>query len=140
MKHFEALKKDPVMAELIQKHEELKLGRGYNYIYCEKRSVEAMICAVKAGQFCASTGLMPDYLRIENGKIHVKAKYPTQTFIDKFLYRFVGENGKLLSEQTGSEAVYALRGEKYVRIEAAGENGALLFFQPVWLEGALSPA
>jgi len=121
-------------------HAMIDCGRGFNYICCAERSVEGMIQAVKAGRFCASTGLMPEYLVVEGGKIRVRAKYPTQTFIDSFSYRFIGENGRLLAERHGGEAQYEPRGEKYIRVEAAGENGALLFFQPVWLEGALSPA
>jgi len=117
-------------------------GRSYNYIYCDERSVESMTDAVKAGRFCASTGLMPEYLKIKKGKIAVKAKYPEDTFINSFTYRFIGENGKILSVQTGGKAQYELDGEKekYIRIEVTGENGALLFFQPIWLEGAFSPA
>ncbi len=111
-------------------------GRSFNIIYCKERTWESMKEAIDNGQFVASTGLYPEYLVLDGDTIRVKASYPIDTYVDTFTYRFI-ENGKVLSEQTAREGVYKLNGEKYVRVEVIGENGAMLFFQPVYLKDTL---
>lgn len=111
-------------------------GRSFNLIYCEERSFCAMKNAVDSGAFCASTGLVPDYLLLDGNTIKVKAKFPTENYVDTFTYRFITENGKVLSVQNESYAQYTLSGEKYVRVEVIAENGAMLFFQPIYLTEA----
>ena len=111
-------------------------ARSFNMIYCAEKSFSAMKTAVESGAVCASSGLAPDYLQLEDNIIKVKAKFLTETYVDAFTYRFITKNGKVLSVQNGSEAEYELSGEKYVRVEVIGENGALLFFQPVYLSEA----
>ena len=119
-------------------HQLSDASRSYNYIFCENRNYDAMKTAVENGAFCASTGLKPEYLLLESGVIKVKAQFPTATYVDTFTYRFIGEGGTLLSTVTGSDAQYTLNGENYVRVEVSGENGSLLFFQPVYRPEAFS--
>lgn len=107
--------------------------RSFNIIYCE-RNYKSMKNSIKDGKFCASTGLFPDFLKIEDDILTVGAKYPIKTYINTFTYRFIGENGKILSIQTGKTANYKLQGELYVRVEVIAENGMMLFFQPVFKE------
>lgn len=109
-------------------------GRSFNLIYCTELSYDSMKNALDNGVFCASTGLAPEYLTLEGNTIKVKAKFSVDSYIETFTYRFVTENGKILSVQNGYDAQYKLNGEKYVRVEVVGENGAMLFFQPVYLE------
>ena len=115
-------------------------ARSYNLIYCTQRSYTSMKAAVESGALCASTGLLPEYLLLEGDTIRVKAKYPVETYVDTLTYRFLTAGGKVLSVQQAQEARYTLSGEPYVRVEVLGENGAMLFFQPVYLQGALSQA
>ena len=118
-------------------HAYFDAGRSFNLIYCDRRDYTSMKAAIDKGAFCASTGLYLEYLKIEGNTMHVKAAYPIETHANIFTYRFVGEHGKVLSEQKGSSAQYGLTDEKYVRVEAIGENGAMLFTQPVYREEAL---
>lgn len=111
-------------------------GCSFNLIYCTERSYCSMKRAIDNGTFCASTGLYPEYFIFEDNTIKVKAKFPTETYVDTFTYRFIGENGKVLSVQNESFGEYKLDSEKYVRVEVMGENGAMLFFQPVFLTKA----
>lgn len=48
--------------------------------------------------------------------------------------RFIGQNGTLLAEGSGAEAVYAFRkNDAYARAEAHFDDGTILFFNPfVW--------
>ena len=107
-------------------------GRSFNLIYCRELTYDAIKQAIFEGAFCASTGLWLDYLRLEDGVLRVRAKYPRPTYIDTFTYRFITAHGRIAAEQTAQVGEYALQGEPYVRVEAVGENGALLFCQPVY--------
>lgn len=113
-------------------------ARSFNLIYCEDLSCKSMKKAIDNGEICASTGLYPDYLKLENDVIQVKVKFPKETYIDMFTYRFISENGDVVSVQNGSVGEYKLNGEKYVRVEAFGENGAMIFFQPIYLSDIFS--
>lgn len=108
------------------------VARSFSLIYCTERSYDSMKQAVENGAVCASTGLYPVYLRVENNIIKVKAAFLKKTYIDTYTYRFVTENGKVLSVKNGSSAEYQISGEKYVRVEVLAENGAMLFFQPIY--------
>ena len=45
--------------------------------------------------------------------------------------RFIGQNGTLLAEGSGAEAVYAFRkNDAYARAEAHFDDGTILFFNP----------
>ena len=45
--------------------------------------------------------------------------------------RFIGQNGTLLAEESGAEAVYAFRkNDAYARAEAHFDDGTILFFNP----------
>ena len=107
-------------------------ARSYNFIYCAERNYASLKAAFESGAVCASTGLVPEYLILDGNTIRVKAKFLKDTYINTLTYRFITESGRLLSEQQADEAQYTLSGEKYVRVEAIGENGAMLFFQPVY--------
>jgi len=107
-------------------------ARSFNLIYCKERSYDSMKQAVVNGAICASTGLFPVYLKIEDDVIKVKASFAKETYVENFTYRFITENGKELLVCNGSSAVYRLNGEKYVRVEVLAENGAMLFFQPIY--------
>jgi hypothetical protein len=52
-----------------------------------------------------------------------------------FTYRFISETG-LVKTSFGEIAEFVLKDENYVRVEAIGENGAMLFTQPVARAGA----
>jgi hypothetical protein len=118
-------------------HEHFDAGRSFNLIYCDGKDYGSMKAAIDRGAFCVSTGLWLEYLMLDGDSMHVKVRYPIETFADTFAYRFVSENGRVLSEQKGSCSQYRLTDENYLRVEAIGENGAMLFTQPVYREGAL---
>lgn len=113
------------------------VNKSYNIIYTEDLSYEAMRKAIDNGQFCASTGLFPEYLVIDGEVIKVRASNPKQPDNTSFTYRFITEEGKVLSEQTAKEGQYTLNGEKYVRVEVVSDDGSLLLFQPLFIKDAL---
>ncbi len=115
-------------------------SRSFNFIYCREESFSGVREAVTRGALVASSGLAPEFLELDGRSIRAKVRHERSTFVDTYTYRFITEGGKVLSTVEGSEASYTLNGEKYVRVEAAGENGALLFFQPIYLREAFKQA
>lgn len=115
-------------------HQYTDAARSFNFIHCDARTFDSMKNSVENGGFCASTGLFPDYLILESNTIKVRVKYPVDTYNNILTYKFITENGKELAVQNGIEALYELKGEKYVRVEVIGENGMMLFYNPVYLK------
>jgi hypothetical protein len=113
-------------------------GKCFNLIACEEKNYPSMKKAIDDGAFCASTGVYPVYHKLEGDTLRVKAALPIPSYLDNYVYTFVGPEGKILSEQIGAEASYTLKGEDYVRVEVRAEGGQLLFFQPVYKEEAFS--
>jgi hypothetical protein len=112
------------------------LGRSFTSLWSASPTWEGIRMSVRRGAFVASTGPLLEYLRVEDGRIRVKARMPIETYVDSFRYRFIGRGGEVLAEAAGPEAVYRLTGEEmYVRVEAMAENGSLLFCQPVCRTG-----
>ena len=114
-------------------HMPFDAGRSFNLIFAETNNYEGIKKAIDAGRFAASTGVYIDHITLDNNVLRIKAKYPTETYIDKFRYKFVSENG-IVKEQYDREAEYELINENYVRVEVVAENGAMLFTQPVYKE------
>lgn len=112
-------------------HMPFDAGRSFNLIYSFGRGYESIKEAVTSGRFVASTGVYLDYLTLENDIITVKAKFPTDTYVDTFTYRFITENG-LVSTAFGRIASYKMQNDNYVRVEVIAENGAMLFTQPIY--------
>lgn len=119
-------------------HTWIDAARSFNLIHCAEITYASMKDAIDRGAFCASTGLYPDVLVLEGETLLARVKYPNPIHPTAFTYRFIGEGGRVLSEQRGEQAQYRLSGEPYVRVEAIGENGAMLFFQPVYRQGVLT--
>jgi hypothetical protein len=109
-------------------------GRGYTDIYVREEGFAGIKGAVDDGVFTASTGLSLDYLDIEGDILKIKAKYPKETYINRFLYKFINERG-VVSESFGETAEYVIGGDDYIRVEAVAENGAMLFTQPIYKIG-----
>ena len=112
-------------------HMPFDAGRGFTHIYVNGYGYGELKKSIDGGRFTASTGLQLEYLRLEDGIIKTKVTFLTETYVDNFLYKFVTESGTV-AEVNGREAAYKINGESYIRVEAAAENGALLFTQPVW--------
>lgn len=112
-------------------------GMYFNLLACNENNYESMKRAIEENAICASSGLYPVYHRMEGETLHVKAEYPIESYVENYVYTFIGPNGQILSEQIGADASYTLQGEDYVRVEVRGEGGHMILFQPVYREGAL---
>jgi len=117
-------------------HSLMDVDRGFTILYVTENNFAGIKNAVAKGAFVASTGLGLEFLTVEKNTLKVGAKYLNENYVRDFNYRFITEKG-LAKTTFGETANYALGNEKYVRVEAVGENGALLFAQPVFRDGAL---
>jgi len=108
------------------------LARVWNVILSTSHSHSDIQSAILSGSFYATTGLWLSEFKFEDDVIQISAQFKN-TYIKDYQYRFIGQNGKLLDQQTGERGIYRLEGnEKYVRVEVIAENGARLWTQPVY--------
>ena len=113
-------------------HMPFHAGRSYTDIYAKEKNYAGIKEAIDNGRFTASTGLSLEYLDLsENNIIKAKVKFPTETYVKLFNYKFISENG-VVFESYGETAEYKITDENYIRVEAIAENGAMLFAQPVY--------
>ena len=112
-------------------HDPHDFGKAYNMVNVEHLSAPALLNAMKAGRFYATTGLLLDEVRAEGGRIEVRLAEAAKG-------RFIGPGGRTLSEGEGSGFAYRTAGEQYVRFEAEGKAGRI-FLQPFFAQGVAVP-
>ena len=106
-------------------------ARSWNVYFCDLTE-ESVIAASKAGQLYVSTGLLLKEFDYDGRFIRVKARH-IRNYPDILRYRFIGKHGRILAEVNGESATYVVCGdEEYVRIEAVGSTGAMLWTQPLY--------
>jgi hypothetical protein len=98
---------------------------------------DAIINALRRGDFYASTGITLEDYTVAPGAIAVKIRQSTRlngwTPDARFLTRFIGEGGRVLAEVAGLEPKYVFRGnEIYVRAAITDSNGRRAWTQPVF--------
>jgi len=94
----------------------------------------AILAALKAGRFYASTGVRIDALAVHEGVLSVRAD-------NAQCIRFIAERGQVRAETQGPQAQYALRDDDvYVRVELHGAGATKAWTNPVFVESAASRA
>jgi hypothetical protein len=107
-------------------------GRGWVMVRADRLDGGAILQALDAGQFYASTG-------VELSEYSVTARAMTiaikQDAWAKYRVQFVGKGGRLLHEAVESPAEYVFRGDEgYVRAKILESNGRLAWTQPIWIK------
>jgi len=107
------------------------LAKSWTMIYAEKNK-ESVRRSIDSGSTYVSTGLILREFTFENGTIKVLAS-AKDTYVKDYRYIFIGENGKILKDQTGEYGEYKMEGsELYVRVQVISEHGAMLWTQPIY--------
>ena len=107
-------------------------GRGWIVVRARALTAEAILSAMEAGQFYASTGVELEDVAASDVELRVRVKLRGTT---KCRVQFVGEGGRVLQEAPGPDAVYRFAGhEPYVRARVADSNGRLAWVQPVFVK------
>ncbi len=114
-----------------------EMDRAWNWVFAGGRGVAEVKAALKRGSTYVSTGLMLKQLSFQDGVLTVGATLPGGQ-PRRIRYEFVGANGAILAEGSGDGARYRLAGhEAYVRVQAASDDGARLWTQPIYDDARL---
>ena len=105
-------------------------GRGWVMVNAPELTSEAIVEALVAGEFYASTGVTLKELESSRESIHLEIK---QVYDEICTTTFTGRGGVTLAEEVGLEATYRIRGDEgYVRATVKSSGGTKAWTQPVF--------
>ena len=108
-------------------------GRAWVVVRAAVLSREAIVAALDAGDFYASTGVQIRDIRQERGALVVELPPPAQN--RRYRVVFIGQGGQVLSTSYDNPATYTFTGrEGYVRARVEESNGQRGWTQPVFLK------
>jgi len=111
-------------------------GRGWVMVRAPRLSPRAILEALEAGDFYATTGV--ELRDVQRSAARVSVEIAATTY-SRYTTRFVGRDGRVLAESSANPAVYDIKGDEgYVRAVVLESNGAKAWVQPVML-GAQPP-
>ena len=106
-------------------------GRGWVMVQAPQCTRKAIVDSLASGRFYASTGVAFTDLDISQKHLHLEIEQERD-----FIYTttFTGQEGVILSEEIGLEAIYHPSGsEKYVRATVSSSSGGKAWTQPIFL-------
>ena len=110
---------------------------GYAWVYVRARELtpEAIVAAMRRGDFYASTGIvLRDYTANPRSISLTLVRTRGGGEDTRFRTEFIGREGRVLSVVHGLTASYTIRGDEgYVRARITDSNGHLAWTQPVML-------
>ncbi len=109
----------------------LNPGRAWVVVRSSELSQEAIVSALAAGDFYASSGVTLAELETSRSDIYLRVE-PEKGAL--YWTDFIGKDGMILSQVEGTEAVYRIRGDEgYVRAQVMSSRGFKAWTQPVFL-------
>lgn len=106
-------------------------GRGWIVVRADSLEAGALMTALEAGAFYASTGVMLRDVRVEPRRLTIDIA-PRGDF--RFTTEFVGRGGRVLATTGANPARYEPRGDEgYVRARVRDSGGGMAWVQPVFL-------
>ena len=104
-------------------------GRGWVMVRAPRLDAREIVAALGRGDFYSSTGVTLSDYSASPSEVRVVVKAEGTM---RFRVRFIGREGRLLSEATANPAVYKITGsEGYVRAKVIDSNGHVAWTQPV---------
>ena len=108
-------------------------GRAWVAVRAPALTRDAIVAALDAGDFYASTGVQIRDVRKEPGALVVELPQPTNN--RRYRVVFIGDGGKVLATSHDNPARYTFTGsEKYVRARVEDSNGQRAWTQPLFLK------
>jgi hypothetical protein len=106
-------------------------GRAWIMVRADTLTADAILAALRRGDFYGSTGVtLADYEAGE-GEISIQI---TPVGDRRYLTEFIGARGQVLAAVPGPSARYAIKGtEGYVRARITDSSGRFAWTQPVWV-------
>jgi hypothetical protein len=108
-------------------------GRGWVDVWADELSPAAILDALQAGRFYASTEVTLAELLVSADAVRLRIEQ-----VDDYRYTttFVGRDGRVLAERYGTEPEYQLRGDEgYIRARVFSSNGGYAWTQPIFVDG-----
>ncbi len=106
-------------------------GKGWIMVRSKELSVEAIIDAIKHGDFYSSVGVELTDIKITKNEYRLEIK--TDEYL-KYSTFFIGKNGEILKEDHNPVAIYRFKGDElYVRARVVCTSGDFAVTQPVFL-------
>jgi len=113
-------------------------GRGWVMVRASELSPRAILAAMEAGRFYASTGVALRDYRASAQEISLSIEEKPSF---KYTTHFIGVGGKVLSTISGLEARYRVSGkERYVRARIVDSMGYMAWTQPVFVNPEVNPS
>jgi hypothetical protein len=103
-------------------------GRGWVVVRSASLSTAALLDALEAGDFYASTGVELRDVRVEGAELVVEV---ATTRWSRYRVQFVGPGGRVLDEATTSPARRRIPDGAYLRARIVESNGRMAWTQPV---------
>lgn len=114
-------------------------GQAWVVVRADRLAPDMIAAALAKGDFYSSTGVALDDLTANEKEISIKIKNTVRPGVvanARFVTRFIGRDGRVLAEITGTQPKYAIRGDEgYVRAAIMDSNGRRAWTQPVYLSG-----
>jgi len=108
-------------------------GRGWVMVRAAHLTADAILEALRRGDFYASTGVELTDLQATARSLIVTIKQQGTT---KYTVQFIGKGGRVLKEAVASPAQYEFAGDEgYVRAKIVDSNGLVAWTQPVSVRG-----
>jgi hypothetical protein len=108
-------------------------GRAWVAVRAPALTRDAIVAALDAGDFYASTGVQIRDIRKEGGALVVELPPPAQS--RRYRVVFIGEGGRVLSTSYDNPARYTFTGsEAYVRARVEEANGQRAWTQPFFVK------
>jgi len=105
-----------------------KPGQGWVVVRAPKLEANAILSAMEAGDFYASTGVELSDVVIDDTHQSLTVKEGRSTM---HRVQFIGSGGRVLAEEIGNPAIYTYRGDEgYVRAKVIDSNGHFAWTQP----------
>lgn len=109
-------------------HRAFQVGSAWNAVNVRERSKEAVLEALKAGRFYASTGVVIEEIVVESGAYRVSTSNAREL-------RLITLHGQVVERVSAAQATFSLsKASGYARVEAIGEGQARAWTQPVFVE------
>jgi hypothetical protein len=116
-----------------------KPGGGWIMVRAAHLTVDEIMKSLRAGDFYASTGVVLKDYQASAKQISIQVE-PRDAYLERYRIQFIGKNGKVLQDESGESASYAIKGDEgYVRARITNSNGGLAWTQPVFTDGRKLP-
>ena len=107
-------------------------GHGWVQVHSQALTAPAILRAIEAGEFYASTGVNLRSVDITPTEYRIEIA-PTEQWEEKTTTYFIGPRGSILAKSVDRVAVYRRTGkERYVRARVESSSGAMAWTQPVF--------